>query len=664
MNNLQNTNSPGTSSNKVLDKLKNTKNFDSIIILDKFKNEDIKYYSLLKVNAEKKKFSIEKNDRWEYRITKVNYDVVDYSNKDYLEKQLLIYKDQDISDEKTKQIKTFINQPLEEISYYWNDTSLYNWFLPVEQNSYVDYNRNYISVNNEWIITSVRNQLTRKIHLPKWDIERLWLKFPEQTEVEINTLEDITPLFKEFINQIDKQTDEYTLKDVYKQIISRWSNVEWWKNRIKDLFLISWLNQKEIINKLKDEYWNWWGCITIWSDWNWWEDHSPWLWIMYTLDNWQVFPFSWKKVYDIYCNEYSPEKLLTKSVNKKKSIKRIKILEEKVITQFDIDKLNKENTEGFKYFISEEERDEVLNKIKKDNWVDKFGNALSWEAPLWSEFSEKWKECYNVFWHTWPYNKDSTTSEKISKISLILPNKWKQISMFVEEDKNDSINNKKLDGSINLEDVDNNRDENIFEINKKIRFWMIKNNSMWELVLEKQIKDKTLKEFIYNQLESIRVKINSKQFITSTIPELKALYEYYDLSDVGNSEFKNIFNSTNRDYIKWAFQIRFYDIVKKINNHDNPVQTLDSYFSEIRIRKVDFSQMDLIRFKKVVSAMTIIYNHDLLNLPKREIWWLIKTINVFMRWAKSYIWKNKLDVSEIDNIIANGFLKNYQQAVL
>jgi len=62
--------------------------------------------------------------------------------------------------------------------------------------------------------------------------------------------------------------------------------------------------------------------------------------------------------------------------------------------------------------------------------------------------------------------------------------------------------------------------------------------------------------------------------------------------------------------------------------------------------------------------MSIIYNHDLLNSPKREIKDVIKKINVFMRGAKSYISENKLDYKEINSVLPKGFLKNYKSALV
>jgi len=90
-------------------------------------------------------------------------------------------------------------------------------------------------------------------------------------------------------------------------------------------------------------------------------------------------------------------------------------------------------------------------------------------------------------------------------------------------------------------------------------------------------------------------------------------------------------NSTSREYIKGAFQIRFNEIVDRINKQDNPEESLDSYFCNFRTRDIDYTNIDLVKFKKLVKGMSTMYNHDLLNSPKNEVKEVIKTINKFMR---------------------------------
>lgn len=661
MDNLKTYNSFSTSNSKVLDSIKAVKSFKNIISPDQFKDEDIKLYSLIKVNIGREKLKIEKNDKWEYRITRINYDIKDFVDKEILKKNLLDASAQYKEDDKSSQINKFIEQPLEEISYYWNDTSLFNWFLPIEQSSYVDYNRNSILINKDWDIANVSNQLTRKIYLPKWDIEKLNLKLPKQKEIETNTIQNVNSVFKDFIKSIDTEAVEFSLEEIQTHIIEKWSWFQGGKDRIKDLILNSDLKQADIIKELKDEYWTWWGTLSLreFNDWS--QNHSPWLWIMYELQNGQVFPFTWKKVYDIYVNHYKVKQLVIEEVKPVLIEEKIIKAEEKIIEQSVIDKMNKESEDGSIYFTSENERDIALNKIKKEYWVDKHGNALHWESPLWRHVTEKWKEAYWIYGMTGFY-KEKT---EVIKPSIILSKNWEQLWIFKDNKVEPTPKiEEKVDKEFIVDLFKKEKNIDLFEINKKIRFGMIKNNSMWELILKNQIEDNFLKTFSMNQLNSVREKINNKQLITATIPELKMLYEYYDLWDVWNSEFKNIFNSTSRDYTKWAFQIRFYDIVDRINKQDNPVQSLDSYFSDVRVRKVDYSKMDLVSFKKLVSGMSIIYNHDLLNSSRREVWEVVKSINIFMRWAKQYIWKNKLDFKEIDSVLVKWFLKNYKQALL
>jgi len=47
--------------------------------------------------------------------------------------------------------------------------------------------------------------------------------------------------------------------------------------------------------------------------------------------------------------------------------------------------------------------------------------------------------------------------------------------------------------------------------------------------------------------------------------------------------------------------VRFNDIVDEINKQDNPEQSLDSYFCDIRTREIDYTEMDLVKFKKVIK---------------------------------------------------------------
>ena len=122
-------------------------------------------------------------------------------------------------------------------------------------------------------------------------------------------------------------------------------------------------------------------------------------------------------------------------------------------------------------------------------------------------------------------------------------------------------------------------------------------------------------------------------------------------------------NSNGREYIKWAFQIRIDKIVKRMNDYDNPVQTLEDYFHSIRRREFDLVNMDIEKFKKVVSGLSTIYNHDLLSVSKKEVKSVVKNINRFMRWAKEYVVENNLDFKEIDAVLAKWFLKNYKEAI-
>jgi len=68
-----------------------------------------------------------------------------------------------------------------------------------------------------------------------------------------------------------------------------------------------------------------------------------------------------------------------------------------------------------------------------------------------------------------------------------------------------------------------------------------------------------------------------------------------------------------------------------MNDYDNPVQTLEDYFHSIRRREFDLVNMDIEKFKKVVSGLSTIYNHDLLSVSKKEVKSVVKNINRFMR---------------------------------
>jgi len=576
--------------NKVLDSIKQVQSFKEVISSEDMEKVDISRFSLLKKNVLDKKLKVEKNDKWEYRISRINYERSMITWDDLKNSLTKAAQCDGAWDQRIEQINKFLDQDLEVVKYHFNDKSLHNRFLRLTQRVTQDFNHNVINFSDEdGSIESVANQVKREVYLPKWDIEKYNLPLPEEKEVEVSALQLIQPQIKEFIIECDPSAVELELDDIHECIVSKGSNIQWGVERIKEFMQDSSLSSTDRINKLKDEYGTWGWTIEI-SGIQWMEEHSAGLGIMYSMDNGQVFPFSWKKVHDIYDSIYNTQK----EVSEAKEVQKTPTV--------SIDKV-----------------DEVSEPVKKEQKAV----LLQWNKQL------------GIF-NQWVFEPTPVEKSEFEK--------------DIEKE---------------LEALDEYKEETYIDLKKKVRFGMIESNSMGRFVLNTQPETDSIDEFKLNCMNSIREKVNKNSIFTASIPELKCLYEIYNLEDLDGkeTEFENIFNSMSYNYIKWAFQMRISKIAKRMNEYDNPEQSLEEFYHNVRTAKFDFSTMDIERYKKVVSGISVLYNHDLMTLPKNEIKRVIKDINAFMRPAKQYIIDNKLEFSEIDSVLQPGFLKNYKSAL-
>jgi hypothetical protein len=478
------------------------------------------------------------------------------------------------------------------VKYYYNEKSLANNFLPVTQRSVCDYNRNYINFSDEtWEIQSINNLSKKEIYIEKWYIENKCLILPNETEVEVVTINLLDWAIKDFILENDVTSVEISLEQIEANILSSWSYFVWWLDRIKWIIRNKELSEDEKTKSIKNEYWDGWSSVCLWNNIKWWNDYKPWLGILYKMNNWQVFPFSWKKVYKIYQAEYE-EKIDEKN-------------------NLSVPEIKKTNDEGSKWAIN--------------------------------------------------YKIGETASEKKNTNLELLSKDYKQLWIFENNEFIATVENKEIDINEISEKI---KDTIRIELKKKALFWLIENNKMWKKVLEKQPVHKKIDKFNLNQLNKVRELINNNEFHKIKMPQILSLYECYNLEDLDEKdgykwEFANILKSFSREYTKAAFNFRLDKIIKRINEYDNPVQTIEEYFSSIKTKNYDFTKMDLVKFKKVVSWISILYNHDLISLPRDEIKDVILNINKFMRWVKKHISENKIECREIDQVLAKWFLKNY-----
>jgi len=578
-----------SSNNKIIDIISNLQLYKEIINKEDLQNIDIKKYNMFVKNIQIDKLKIEKSKKWDYRITKINYDRLRFDKKKELENSLVSAIEFEIVEwYDIKKISNFLNRELEIVKYYYNENSLNNNFLPTSQNQFVDYNRNIINLDDNFNIQSINNEIKKEIILPIWDIEKLGLILPIKVQTEIVPINMLTWPIKEFILENDVDAIEYKKNEIENDIVESGSGYNWWRERIKNIINNNELWEKEQISEIKQEYWTWGSTVSVLKELDWSQDYSPWLGIIYTMKNWQVFPFSWKQVYNIYKENFSINDMNLES-RKDNNIK----------------------TETIK---------ELTPNI--DNKNSKVVSLLD------SNFMQLW-----IFEDNWLI----TDLEKNEQNTIFEKDLWK------DNNYNDILRK---------------------DLKKKALFWMIENNSMWKFILIKQPEYWILDSFNVNQLNSIREKINNNYILTATIVELRCLFSNYNLEDIdwGWWEFSKILNSSSREYIKWAFHIRLQKIINRINEYDNPIQSLEEFYSSYRVKEYDLLSMDLYTFKKVISWVSTLYNHDLMNIPKKEIKEVIKIINKFMRWVKHYIRDNNVDVKEIDLILAKDFLKNYLSA--
>jgi len=632
-------------SNKVIDSLENLQSFTEVVKAKHFAGMDAWKHFLFVQNIKDEKLKIEKNDKWEYRITRVNYDKLDLLNKDELKDDLLGSLEKSwIMKYNENDINTFIKKDIEVVKYYYNDKSLNNWFLPVTQNTIIDYDRNSIHFDDiTWDIESICNPLKKEVYIEKWFIEKRGLVLPEKKQIETSVISMVNWDLKNFILENDITVVEYNLEEIKADILSNGSWFEWWLQRIENIINKDDLSDSEKVLEIKNEYGTGGGSLSIKKRLDWFQDHSPWLWIIYKMDNGQVFPFPWKKVFNIF-NEYFQ---IDKRVNK----------------EF-IDNLNKDNIWEGVFYQSERERDNELKKIKDKVWVDKNGNTLNGQCPLNRHISEKWKKWYFIAWIKEPYKSINDYNEK--EVTLLDINN-KQLWI---------IDNGKIQPTIEekINKIDLEKDflyeEKIWnplrlEIKKKALFGLIENNKMGKFILEKQPFHKKINAFSQEQLNDVRKLINNNEIYKAKMSQLRCLYENYNLEDLDwiSWEFSKIFNTFSRQYLKSAFQIRIYKIAERINDYDNPVQSLEDYFHSIRSKDFNFTLMDIDKFKKVVSGMSVLYNHDLLNVSQKELKWVIKNINKFMKWVKTHIVDSNMSYKEIDDILVKGFVKNYKKVI-
>lgn len=502
------------------------------------------------------------------------------------------FYESDLMVKRAEKIIEFYDDGPEIIQSHFPDIPLRYWVIPIEENNFTDHNRDTVNIDKNWNVVSIILARGEKVLLKKWYKEDKDILLKTELENIEATIDFLPKPIQKFICELEN-IPLYKKDDIEKIILREKSNFENSEERIEKIIRNKDLKKIEKIAALKEEYWTWGRSVSsedpeITNSIGF-EDHSPWIWITYKMDNGQVFLFKWSEVYDIYEKDIIGEE---------------PVKEKKEITLFDA----------------------------------------------------SWKQV-SIF--------DQASLIPSAQIETdVTPEVTIETSKAPEVKENESTPSVEEDIVEELEDI-HYKDQVMLDIKKKIKFWMIKDASMWKFVLDAQIFPENFQDFERKALDRLRPIINENALMNASIPDLRVLYDVYDLDNIDEDQwdFHKIFSTASREYIKGSFTMRLDKIVRRMNEYDNPKQTLEEYFHNVRVRNWDLMNMDFDKYKRVVSAMTIIFTHDLKHSNASLYPEIISNINPFMRKAKKYMEKKGINMKELDACVHPDFIKRYSMAL-